>query len=300
MTVPTTIVSSAAIPAREGVDLHAHTTASDGSLTPTELVSAAAKLGLRAIAVTDHDTIGGLSEARDAATGIHGGIEFISGIELAVEDDNGRFHLLGYLFDQDDSELADTLVALRRRRAARNEKILVKVQELQLDLSWDDVMAEVPEGGEVIGRPHIAAAMVRRGIVADRQEAFDKYLAQGAPLYFPKGGLTPKDAIALLHRAGGIAVMAHPGLSKWSEPEKLEAYIIELKAQGLDGVEVYYSQHTPEQIEAYAAIAKRLGLIATGGSDFHGDPKPHVPLGIAANGGAAPYRLLEDLLRLRE
>ena len=159
-------------------------------------------------------------------------------------------------------------------------------------------MAEVPEGGEVIGRPHIAAAMVRRGIVADRQEAFDKYLAQGAPLYFPKGGLTPKDAIALLHRAGGIAVMAHPGLSKWSEPEKLEAYLTELIAEGLDGVEVYYSQHTPHQIAAYAAIAERLGLITTGGSDFHGAPKPHVSLGIAANGGAVPYEVLKALPRL--
>ncbi len=288
-----------AVPAREGVDLHAHTTASDGSLTPTELVAQAAKLGLRAIAVTDHDTIGGLEEAREAASGIHGGIEFVPGVELAVEDDNGRFHLLGYLFDQDDSELADTLSELRRRRAARNEQIMSKMLELGLDVSWSDVLGEVHEGGEVIGRPHIAAAMVKRGVVATRQEAFDKYLAQGAPLYFPKGGLTPADAIALLHRAGGIAVMAHPGLSKWAEPSKLEAYLTELKAEGLDGVEVYYSQHTPEQIEAYAVIAERLGLVATGGSDFHGAPKPHVPLGIAAHGGAAPYFVLENLRRSR-
>jgi 3',5'-nucleoside bisphosphate phosphatase len=278
----------------DGVDLHAHTSASDGSLSPTELVRKAASLGLRAIAVTDHDTIGGLLEARGAAESL-GAIEFVPGVELSTEDDTGRFHMLGYLFDQDNAELAETLEELRARRAARNVKIMAKVREYSLPLTWDDVMAEVKEGGEVVGRPHIAAAMLKNGIVQTRQEAFDKWLAMGAPLYFSKGGLTPADAAALLHRAGGISVMAHPALTKWADPAALEPYLATLKQQGIDGLEVYYSQHSPEQIEAYGGISDRLGLVKTGGSDFHGDPKPHVPLGIAAYGGAAPYSVLEGL-----
>jgi hypothetical protein len=156
-------------------------------------------------------------------------------------------------------------------------------------------MAEVKEGGEIVARPHIAAAMLKKGIVQTRQEAFDKWLATGAPLYFSKGGLTPADAAALLHRAGGVSIMAHPALTKWAEPAKLEEYLVSLKQQGIDGLEVYYSQHTPEQIEAYSAIADRLGMVKTGGSDFHGDPKPHVFLGVAAFGGAVPYGVLEGL-----
>ena len=276
----------------DGVDLHAHTSASDGSLSPTELVHKAKALGLRAIAVTDHDTIGGLAEARAAAEAL-GDIEFVPGVELSTEDDTGRFHMLGYLFDQDHAELSETLEDLRRRRAARNEKIMGKVREYNLPLTWDDVMAEVKEGGEIVARPHMAAAMLKKGIVQTRQEAFDKWLATGAPLYFSKGGLTPAAAAALLHRAGGISIMAHPGLTKWPDPAALEPYLVTLKEQGIDGLEVYYSQHSPEQIEAYGAIADRLGLVKSGGSDFHGDPKPHVPLGIAAYGGAAPYSVLE-------
>jgi hypothetical protein len=287
-------MSQSPIPFNEGVDLHAHTTASDGSLTPTQLIDKAAALGLRAIGVTDHDTIGGLAEARAAAAGK---IEFVPGVELSTEDENGRFHMLGYLFDQDNAVLAETLEDLRRRRAARNEKIMAKVREYNMPLAWDDVLAELKEGSEIVARPHIASAMLKKGIVATKQEAFDKWLANDRPLYFSKGGLTPKDAIALLHQAGGIAVMAHPALTKWSDPVALEAYLALVKEDGLDALEVYYSQHSPEQTEAYAAIADRLRVIATGGSDFHGDPKPHVTLGIVTNGGPAPYHILESMRR---
>jgi len=283
-------MSTSSIPFSEGVDLHAHTSASDGSLSPTELVDKAVGLGLRAIAVTDHDTIGGLAEGRAAALGR---IEFVPGVELSTEDENGRFHMLGYLFDQDSAELGETLEELRRRRAARNEKIMAKVREYDLPLTWDDVLAELKEGGEIVARPHIASAMVKKGIVTTRQEAFDKWLATGAPLYFSKGGLTAKDAAALLHRAGGISVMAHPALTKWADPDKLAEYLVTLKDEGIDGLEVYYSQHTTEQVDAYRDLADRFGLVKTGGSDFHGDPKPHVPLGIAAHGGPAPYSVLE-------
>lgn len=276
-----------------GIDLQAHTTESDGSSAPAEVIAAAVDLGLAAIAVTDHDTIAGLREAADAAIGHD--IEFIPGVELSVEDDIGRFHLLGYLFDPADQKLADTLVHLRISRAKRNEQIMQRARELSLPITWDDVREQAGEDAEVIARPHIAAALLKRGVVSSRQEAFDVYLTPGKPLYFPKMGLTPGQAAEILHDAGGVAVMAHPGLSKWAEPGLLADRLAGLKNAGLDGVEVYYSQHTPEQTAQYLEIARDLGMIYTGGSDFHGDPKPHVKLGVVYEGGPAPAEILGPL-----
>lgn len=276
-----------------GIDLQSHTTASDGSCEPAEVIAAAAELGLAAIAVTDHDTIGGLSEAAEAAKSHD--IEFIPGVELSVEDDIGRFHLLGYLFDRADERLAETLVQLRKSRNERNEQIMERARELSLPITWEDVREQAGEDAEVIARPHIAAALLKRGVVSTRQEAFDVYLTPGKPLYFPKMGLTPGQAAEILHAAGGVAVMAHPGLSKWAEPSQLAERLVGLKEAGLDGVEVYYSQHTPEQTAQYLEIARELGMIYTGGSDFHGDPKPHVHLGVVYEGGPAPAEILGPL-----
>lgn len=277
----------------KGIDLQAHTTESDGTSTPSQVIADAAELGLAAIAVTDHDTIAGLPEAIDAAK--EHDIEFIPGVELSVEDDIGRFHLLGYLFDPSDSRLAETLVQLRRSRAQRNDQIMQRALELNLPITWEDVREQAGEDAEVIARPHIAAALLKRGVVASRQEAFDVYLTPGKPLYFPKMGLTPTQAAEMLHAAGGVAVIAHPGLSKWAEPARLAERLAGLKDSGLDGVEAYYSQHTPEQTAAYLAIARDLDMLVTGGSDFHGDPKPHVRLGVIYEGGPAPLSILAPL-----
>jgi predicted metal-dependent phosphoesterase TrpH len=276
-----------------GIDLQAHTTASDGSATPTEVIAAAARLGLSAIAVTDHDTIAGLPEAIAAAKEY--AIELVPGVELAVEDDIGRFHLLGYLFNPSDTKLAETLVQLRRSRNQRNEQIMQRARELNLPITWEDVRKEVGEEAEIVARPHIAAALLKKGIVSTRQEAFDVYLTPGKPLYFPKMGLSPAQAAQILHDAGGVAVMAHPGLSKWAEPAQLSERLAGLKDNGLDGVEVYYSQHSPEQTAHYLQIARDLGMIYTGGSDYHGDPKPHVHLGVVYEGGPAPLEILGPL-----
>lgn len=276
-----------------GIDLHAHTTASDGSLTPTELITKASQLGLAALAVTDHDTVGGLAEAREAAQAV--GLELVPGVELSVEDGDGRFHLLGYGFDTNNPELAETLVALRVARAERNAQMAKRMTALGLPVTMDDVRAEAGEDSEVIARPHFAQALIKKGVVNSVQEAFDRYLASGKPLYLPKQGLTARDAIALLHRAGGVAVMAHPGLIPQSASALAARVETLTKSDGLDGIEAYYSQHSPADTERFLGLAARLGLLATGGSDFHGTPKPHVPLGVVHSGGPASYSLLTTL-----
>lgn len=282
-----------------GIDLHAHTTASDGSLTPTALVEKASALGLIALAVTDHDTVGGLSEAQQAAAAV--GLDLVSGVELSVEDEGGRFHLLGYEFDPDSAELAEMLAALRRSRAERNEKMAAKMAELGLPVTLDDVRAEAggdnagDDDGEVIARPHFARALMKAGVVTSVKEAFDRFLSNGKPLYLPKDVLTPRDAIALLHRAGGAAVMAHPGLVPLSA-SALDARVQALtEGAGLDGLEAYYSQHSPAETARFLALARRLGLLVTGGSDFHGTPKPDVPLGIVFEGQPASPDVLTAL-----
>jgi hypothetical protein len=281
---------------RGGIDLHAHTTASDGSLTPTELVRKAAEIGLAALAVTDHDTLGALPEARAAAAGT--GLDLVPGVELSVEDDGGRFHLLGYLFDPDDAPMQAALLEIRESRARRNTQMAEKMAQLGLPVTMDDVRAEAGEDAQVIARPHFAQALIKKGVVGSVKEAFDRYLATGKPLYQPKQVLTPADAIALLHQAGGLAVMAHPGLVPLSDDALARRIRSLAKHDGIDGIEAYYSQHTPAQTDRFLAAARENGLLVTGGSDFHGTPKPHVPLGIVTGGRPAPRSLL-DALRAR-
>ncbi len=280
-----------------GVDLHTHTTASDGSLTPTALVQQAHEIGLAALAVTDHDTIGGLTEAAGVAREL--GMDFLPGVELSVEDKDGRFHLLGYGFDPEFRELAEKMTQLRRGRAARNVQMAKKMAELGLPVTLDDVRDAAKKHGseesEVIARPHFAQALINKGVVSSVQEAFDKYLASGKPLYQAKEVLTPAEAIALLHRAGGVAVMAHPGLVPLSEAA-LAARVAALHEEaGLDGIEALYPQHSPADTERFLELARRHDLLVTGGSDFHGTPKPHVPLGIVSGGKPAPIVLLTIL-----
>jgi 3',5'-nucleoside bisphosphate phosphatase len=280
-------------PQVRGIDLHAHTTASDGSLSPTELVDKAVSLGLSALAVTDHDTTAGLSEAISEAD--RQGLDLVSGVELSVEDHLGRFHLLGYLFDPQDPALSSTLVTIRASRAERNELMAVRMSDLGLPVTMDDVRAEAGDKGEVIARPHFARALMKAGVVSSVQEAFDKYLANGKPLYLPKEVLTAVDASALLHEAGGLAVMAHPGLVSLSETA-LEQRTVRLVADaGLDGIEAYYSQHSSAQTERFLSLARDNNLLVSGGSDFHGTPKPHVQLGVVYDNQPAPSRLLDDM-----
>lgn len=276
-----------------GVDLHAHTTASDGSLTPTELVRKAGEIGLAALAVTDHDTLGGLTEAQEAAQ--REGLDLISGVELSVEDEGGRFHLLGYGFDPGSAALGKTLADVRKSRAARNELMAQKMAALGLPVTMGDVRAEAGEDAEVIARPHFARALMKKGVVSSVKEAFDRYLSTGKPLYMPKGVLTPRDAIALLHGAGGVAVMAHPGLVPLNAAALADRIANLAEEAKMDGIEAYYSQHSPADTQRFLDIAEQHHLLVTGGSDFHGTAKPQVPLGIVFDGKAAPYALLTRL-----
>src|SRR5438045_2133198 len=217
------------------IDLHAHTTASDGSLTPTELVQLAVETGLSTLGITDHDTIGGLAEGETAAG--EAGIHFVPGIELSVDYKPGQFHLLGYFLDYRSRPFLDRLTALQDNRANRNGLMIQKMQAAGLPITMDDLLNAA--GGGQVGRPHMALAMVRKGIVSSVQEAFDRYLADGKACHIPKVKLGPEDAIDLVHLAGGAAILAHPKYLRQPDEAALSAELERLRDCGLDGIEVY-------------------------------------------------------------
>jgi hypothetical protein len=272
------------------IDLHAHTTASDGSLTPTELVDQAARMGLTALGVTDHDTLDGLAEAMEAAR--ERGIELVPGIELSISVPVGRFHMLGYLIDHEDPTLSERLWRLKDNRARRNERMLDKMLQLGVPITREEVAAE--SGGGQIGRPHMALVLFKKGIVSSTQEAFDRYLADGAAAHVPKDKITMQEGLDLIRGAGGIAVMAHP-IQRLLDDDALMTELRRLRAMGLDGMECYYSQHTPERTQVYLEMARRAGLLVTGGSDFHGASKPDVYLGRVYQGQPVSAELLESM-----
>lgn len=274
------------------VDLHAHTTASDGSLSPTELVTRAREVGLSAVGVTDHDTIGGWDEALAAGAAL--GVEVVPGVELSTSYPGGRFHLLGY-YVAPQSQLMQTLARIQAARANRNDEILDNLKALGLPLEWDEVRAFSGAADGQIGRPHFAQAMVARGYVATTQEAFDLYLADGKPAYATKAVLTPQDAIAGIHDAGGVAVWAHPPLNRNFTLDELEAKMSEWLDWGLDGLETFYSRYTPREAAWAATMCQRFGLLESGGSDFHGASKPDIQLGATHTGGPVPDSVLEAL-----
>jgi len=273
------------------IDLHAHTTASDGSCTPSELVELARRTGLAALAVTDHDTVGGVAEAVQAAAAA--GVALVPGIELSVDYPQGEFHLLGYYIDYTDSRFLERVLYLQENRFQRNAVMLRKIQAAGFDLSMEEIEAE--SGGGQIGRPHMARALLKKGYVASVQEAFDRYLADGQPLHVPKVKLSPEEAIGLIHQAGGVAVLAHPKYLEFPTRDALRSALAGWKAAGLDGLECYYSQHSEGETEAYLELARELALLVTGGSDFHGISKPDVVLGVVYQGTGGDDRLLGPL-----
>ncbi len=277
----------------KGIDLHTHSTASDGTFSPKRLVRLAKEIDLAALALTDHDTIDGLAEAEEEAQAQ--GLAFVPGVEISVKFDGpGHFHLLGYFLDYRDQALQKALKALKEARASRNQKMLEKLQDLGIEITWDELRA-VSGGGE-IGRPHLARLLVEKGVVRDTNEAFEKYLAKGAPAYVPKALLDPKEAIDLIHSAGGLTSLAHAYYLKLEEQDLIN-YVTQLKEQGLDAIEAYYTDHSREFTQFLLDLAKRLGLLVTGGSDFHGDNKPEISLGKGKGDLFVPE---EVYLRLRE
>ena len=279
------------------VDLHAHTTASDGSLSPSQLVALALEKDLSAVGITDHDTIAGWNEG--FAAGAELGIEIVPGVELSTSYEGGRFHLLGYYFER-DSKLSQELEEIQLQRNKRNASIFANLEKLGVPLEESEVRAfAMREEGE-LGRPHFARAMIARGYVETTQEAFDKYLADGAPGYAPKKVLSPKEAIALIHDAGGVAIWAHPPMRKKVSFDELEERLRDWVGWGLDGLEIYYSQYTPEDAAWTLAMTQKYHLIGSGGSDFHGVSKPDVHLGITHTGEGVPEGVLAQLQERRE
>ncbi|MFH1060947.1 MAG: PHP domain-containing protein [Pseudomonadota bacterium] len=277
------------------IDLHTHTTASDGSLSPAELVAAAKSAGLAAVAVTDHDTMAGVPEALEAGARL--GQRVVAGVEISLEGLGGQgmpasMHLLGLFVDHTDPELQTGLARLQAARAQRNPRIVEKFNQLGIGLTLAEVQAFA--GGELIGRPHFAQALMARGVVKNRGEAFARYLAAGKPAYMPKWRFPAAEGIAMLKKAGGVTVLAHPGLFKLGLAA-LEPLVVRLMEAGLQGIEALYSEHDPALAQALERLAARLGLAVSGGSDFHGSPKPDIALGIGRGRLRVPAALLAGL-----
>lgn len=272
------------------IDLHVHSTYSDGSLTPTQLVSEAQRLGLTAIALTDHDGIGGVREFLHACAAC--GVRGIAGVELSVDVPKGCLHLLGYFLDTGHAGLLGTLSQLRASRTERNVRILEKLNGLGLALTWEEVAACA--GQDVVGRPHFAQALQTRGYVRSKTEAFERFLARGKPAYFDRYRLSPAASIAVIRAAGGVAVLAHP-LTLERSRASLRRILIEWKEMGLAGIEAFYSEYDAGKTGLYLALCRDLDLAPTGGSDFHGRANPAIHLGTGFGELRVPDELLAGL-----
>lgn len=243
------------------VDMHTHTTASDGKLRPYELVQRAQTIGLRAVAIADHDTFGGIQEAMEAGERL--GVEVIPAIELSCEADGHDLHLLGYYMDYTNPQLLERLAYFRDVRERRAFLMVEKLQKLGYPITWERVL-EIAGDATAIGRPHIAQALLEAGYISSWEEAFDRLIGDNGPAYVPKAKMTPKEAIDLVHTYGGVSVLAHPGLN--TTPD----YVQILIQWGLQGIEVYHPRHDPETAQLYRDLAEKHNLAITGGSDFHG------------------------------
>lgn len=279
------------------IDLHTHSTASDGTLSPAELALRAKENGLSAVALTDHDTVEGIAEFKEAGKKL--GLEAISGVEISAKYKK-EMHILGLFVDETDTEFIQTLSQLRDSREIRNRTMLQKAMEHGLNISEADIRAQ-KEGATLYntGRAHIARALVDKGYVRDIQEAFDRYLSKGKPCYAERRTFSPEDSIKLIHRAGGIAVLAHPVFITTDEKE-LTDLLRQLQTYGLDGVECYYSEYTQDFQQLCLKICENLGLLVSGGSDFHGDNKPHIRIGHVTDGNAVEDAVLETIKQYRD
>jgi len=279
------------------IDLHTHSTASDGTLTPTELMRAAKAAGLSAIALTDHDTFEGLPEARAEAE--RQGVELVPGCELSLDYGGLPTHLLALFVDERPGHVVHELTRVRVARANRNAIMLEKLKSVGVHLRREDVERHATG---VVGRPHMAQAMLAAGVVKSFEEAFTRFLGSNGLAYVPKVKLTPAEAIGAIHADGGLAVLAHPYLLS-QQPNHIEAMLLDLTGMGLDGVEVYYTEHSDKYTALMAELAQRLGLLMSGGSDFHGSVKPGVALGKGRGGLFVRGELLEamkETLRTRK
>lgn len=281
------------------IDLHIHSTASDGTLTPAEIVAHARKIGLAAIAITDHDSVDGVHQILQ--NGDPQDLHFMTGVELSAAPPpgfpcQGSLHLLGYGFRHDDQELARELQTLQEARHNRNPQIIAKLQTLGIDITVDEL--DPPNVKRQTGRPHIAKLLVEKGVVATFDEAFQRFLGNDKPAYVDKYRIESRRAIRLIRQAGGIPVLAHPALINPTRLWSLADLLAKLKSYGLQGLEVYYPEHSEVQTRQFHELALCHGLIATGGTDFHGAIKPGVEMGSADGSFEVPFHIYEQLLAL--
>lgn len=266
------------------IDLHTHSTASDGIYTPTELVQRAKDAGVRVLALTDHDTTNGLEEAAQAAA--QRDIDFIPGIEINTDVSGGEVHVLGYFIDYRRQEFQAKITVLRDARERRGERMVELLNERGINIAWERVR-EIAQGA--VGRPHVAKALLEAGYVQTIGEAFDKYIGTGCFAYVPRYRLTPEDAVRLIASANGLPVLAHP--MDYITFEQLTGWLPGLCAAGMVGLETYYGPYTAENEQALLALAAQYHLIPTGGTDFHGPGLHPTPLG----GRFVPYEAVERL-----
>ena len=270
------------------IDLHTHSTFSDGTFTPLQLVKYAEEKGLKGFAITDHDTTEGIKEAKSIETNV----EVISGVEISTRYDKKEIHIVGLYVNENDADLNKQLKYYREKRVTRNFEILEKLNSLGVDITIDDVKESCT--GDVISRAHIAKALVSKGFVGSYTEAFDRYLGDNKCAYVPRETLNYEESMELITKAGGVPVLAHPLLYKMSDTN-LENMMVKLRQKGLKAVEVYYSTHSNSDTQHVMAMANRVGLIYSGGSDFHGATKPKIDIGTGMGKLAVPYEILEKI-----
>ncbi len=271
------------------IDLHSHTTASDGTFSPAELIAEAERVGLEALAITDHDTFDGYNVARK----VQSPLELIRGIELSTRFHGRSIHLLGYFFREPAREFIDWVDSISASRVERNQGLIDCLRAHGIEITLAEVAARA---GKIVARPHFAAVLVQKGYVASIDEAFSRYLDESAVCYVAREAPEFDDAVARILAAGGVPVLPHPGRARnglgVSEEEAAE-----MQRLGLRGIEVFHSDHSPAEVAYYSAIAKKLGLAITGGSDFHGAAKPQIHLGTGIGGNLNIPRSILDNLR---
>ena len=280
------------------IDLHVHSTASDGTYTPAEVAKLAKTIGLSAIALTDHDTIDGLEEFQKAGTAL--GIETITGIEFAAlweKHHRPEIHIVGLGFDPNHPVLSERMKDIKESRDIRNRKMCEKLSSIGLHITLDEVAANA--GGEIITRAHFANVLLQKGYIAKKEDAFSRYISTGLPGYVEREFLTPELCIQTIKEAGGAAILAHPTLYGLNM-EQLEELCGELIPCGLDGIECQYSTYSPAETKAITALAEKMHLLPSGGSDFHGKNKPNIHLGSGKSNLAITYSFWEELKKRRQ
>lgn len=273
------------------VDLHTHSTASDGSEKPASVIRLARRAGLGAVALTDHDTLEGIGEAREAAS--HLGIELVPGVELSLDYDRGGMHLAVLWLEPGQGPLQDRLQGLQSGRGERNDRIVDRLRHAGMEITIEEVLEEAGSGS--VGRPHIAAVMMSKGYVPDIRTAFDEWLGAGKPAYVGRDRLEPEEAIILARESGAVPVLCHPHTLGITTASAMADVLTRLKGAGLIGLEALYSSYRRHERAGYADLARRFGLVPSGGSDFHGRYKPELQIGIGYGDLVVDGSVLEEL-----